>query len=657
MQFSRKIKKWILIITWILGLTALVLVGVARASSSLVVIGNPKIKVSHLTKDQVVDLYLSEPASLKSNERLQPYDQPSNSVAYQLFYKSLLGWDSNRLSSYWSSLIFTGQASQPPTVASDAAAIAAVEQVPNTIAYVMSNSLRGVGKKVKVLYGNYKPAPIQTNNAYYHSMSSGNMASSQRHSGYHSMYQAPRRVSSSKQNKKLQAQLAKELTTLRRQRRRSVPRSHAANQKGNVWNTVSLNLKVGDSAKRVAVKHEILWYLDHRKILNLMLNNASPYIYDVYQQVQKRHMPALFALLPMVESGYNPFAYSHAGAAGLWQMMPGTASSYGLDINWWYDARRDLLTSTNAALNYLVRLHNNLGQWYLAAAAYDAGQGAVSAAIEYNKRVHRSTQFWSLPLSNETKKYVPKLLALANIIKNHKRYGIQLPNVANRPYFVAFKMDSQLDRGEIAKLAGVSTSIIHHLNPGLRRWATRPDGDYILLIPAAKAEVFRRHLSHVSGKTHISWQYHEVRRKETLHSIAKNYHTSVTLLRKVNGLKSNRIHAKQGVLVPLWLNKKYKNPLNKPLSIYHKPKVKSKPKTVTHQFNTSAVSHVSATKLLSGLHKTAPKKSKSTIQHHSSARSVESKDVLTVKKLSSKDKKPISKNDSLKTLVSKIYQQ
>lgn len=338
----------------------------------------------------------------------------------------------------------------------------------------------------------------------------------------------------------------------------------------NLWPIIAGQFELTGYENQPDVRHQILWYASHKQILEQMLTNAAPYIYYVYRQTQQRNIPAEFALLPMVESGYDPFAYSRAGATGLWQMMPGTASSFGLNIDWWYDARRDTVVSTQSALNYLVTLHSAFKDWLLAAAAYNAGIGAVQAVQQQNQRLHRETSFWDLPFSQETKDYVPKLLALAAIIKHPGKYGITLPYVPDQPYFSAVTLNSQMDVVELGRLAGVSTAVIHRLNPGMRRWASNPNSSYALLLPYDKMSVFTHNLSRVNGKEHVSWQYHEVQTGETLQSIAKNYHTSVALLDQVNTLKSGAVVPEQGLLVPLYLHRTY----GEPIAVVHRKKLR-----------------------------------------------------------------------------------
>ena len=385
-----------------------------------------------------------------------------------------------------------------------------------------------------------------------------------------------------------------------------------------VWQVIQKHIHLGHSINDTYVQQQIRWFAAHPNEVELMLRNATPYIYYVYAETAKRHMPARFALLPMVESGYNPYAYSAVGAAGLWQMMPGTASSYGLSISWWYDSRRDIMTSTTAALNYLVRLHNNLNSWDLAAASYDYGEGAVEAAMAYNRAHGRSTSYWQIPLPLETREYVPKLMALAYLVKHASEFHIALPNVSDQPYFVAVKLGCQLDLAEAAKFAGVPIDVIQMLNPGMRRYATDPAGHYTLLIPADRVQTFKQNLDQVIGTTHISWQYHEVRQGETLYKIARDYHTSALVIREVNHLSSNAVAPGEGVLVPIWLNHAYQA-----ATAYFQPAnnhvVLPVTKTVSAALpalQLNAVTRLSASQLLSGHFTSSSQQSTLTANSH-----------------------------------------
>lgn len=327
----------------------------------------------------------------------------------------------------------------------------------------------------------------------------------------------------------------------------------------NLWISISHDFQLNnEDTSNYYVGKQVRWFRKQQYYLFELTRNAQPYIYYVLQQVRKRGMPSEIALMPMIESNYNPFNPSRRGAVGLWQIMPGTASGFGLTINWWYDGRRDVVASTNAALNYLQYLHDYFHDWLLAIAAYDSGEGRIIAAIRYNRRHHRPTDFWSLPLPYETKTYVPKLLALADIIKNHSDYGLRLIPVDNKPFFSTLTLKTQMPLEHLAKLSSTSTKLIRYLNPGFRRWATMPDHTYHFLVPIDKAQILRNRLAagnhHTLPHTNPSgpkWLYHSVNSGESLSVIAEKYKTSVHALRKTNKLSHKTLRIGQNLLIPV----------------------------------------------------------------------------------------------------------
>lgn len=318
----------------------------------------------------------------------------------------------------------------------------------------------------------------------------------------------------------------------------------------SLWPAMAKNFKLEQRSLSKMVKKKLSFFSRRQDYMNELTGNAKFYLYYVYQQTQKRHMPAEIALLPMIESDYNPFRYSRSGAVGLWQMMPGTASGFGVKINGWYDGRRDLIASTKAALDYLAYLHGMFGSWFLAIAAYDAGEGTVKAAIRYNKRRGRPTDFWSLPLPHETKVYIPKLLALARIIKNPHLYNLKLKDVVNNPYFSQIKVDHQVNIREIAKITNTPTKLIRKLNPAFRHEETIPHKSSTLLVPNNKAALLEEHLYNKQHKN-ITWLHYSVKSDESLNTLAKQYQTSIDTLKKVNNLSDNTLHAGQLLLIPM----------------------------------------------------------------------------------------------------------
>lgn len=320
--------------------------------------------------------------------------------------------------------------------------------------------------------------------------------------------------------------------------------------RSDVWSALSANFRLDDNPDHELIKKEIDYFLLYRNYLNQLTSNAEPYIYYVYQQTRKRGMPAELALMPMVESNYTPFSISKSGATGLWQMMPGTASGFGIKIDWWYDGRRDIVASTNAALNYLAYLHNYFGNWLLAIAAYNSGEGTVRNAMAYNKKHGRPTDFWSLPLPYETKMYVPKLLALANIVSNASTYQYHLVPVENKPYFKKVTLHQQIDLNHVAQLAETTPQMIRLLNPGFRRWATTPNKSYTLLLPSNNADLFTENLAQNNTKL-VTWIHHHVKPGESLASIATQFKTHPTIIAKINNINNNIIYPQQSLLIPI----------------------------------------------------------------------------------------------------------
>jgi membrane-bound lytic murein transglycosylase D len=326
-----------------------------------------------------------------------------------------------------------------------------------------------------------------------------------------------------------------------------------------IWSSVTRQFRLlPQYQKYTAVSRSVSWFLKKQDLLTKVIENSAPYIYYVLAQVKKNNLPSELALLPMIESGYDPYAYSNRTATGLWQMMPTTAADLGSEISWWYDARRDTVISTQYALQYLRQLHHQFQDWLLAIAAYNVGPARIERAIRQNKKAGKKTDFWSLPLPQDTKCYIPNLLALAQIIAHPNEYNITLPNIPNKPYFSIIPIQSQITLTQTADLANTSESAIQVLNPGLRRWAAPPNTAYNLLIPAQQAKNFKTAIQKLQGKEQITWIYHEVRSGETLKSIAKNYYTTTSVLKKANGLSTgNHLAQGQGLLVPIRLHEKF----------------------------------------------------------------------------------------------------
>ncbi len=319
----------------------------------------------------------------------------------------------------------------------------------------------------------------------------------------------------------------------------------------NVWEVLRRQFVLNHEVTQPEVINQIHWIAAHPSYLQKLALKSEPYIYHIVTEIRKRKLPGELALIPMIESSYDPFAYSGMGAAGLWQLMPGTGTDLGLKQDWWYDGRRSIGPSTNAALNYLAYLNNFFnGDWLLSFAAYDSGEGTMSRIIKNSGIKNKTPSFWSLKVPQETKAYIPRLLALAEIIQNPERYKIQLPDIPHAPYFEEVNIGSQIDLNHAAKLAGISYKDLIKLNPGFNRWATAPYHPFKLLIPANKVESFSRNLANVPEDKRVSWTRHQVSAGDNLAIIAQQYHTTVNLIKELNQLKTNSIKKGQFILIP-----------------------------------------------------------------------------------------------------------
>jgi membrane-bound lytic murein transglycosylase D len=297
-------------------------------------------------------------------------------------------------------------------------------------------------------------------------------------------------------------------------------------------------------ADPVTVQTHIDEYVKHPHLLAQLLHRGEPYLFHILNRLEQAGMPAELALLPVVESAFDPFATSPTGAAGIWQFMPATAADAGLDQDWWYDGRRDIIASTEAALEYLDQLHNRFdGDWLLALAAYNAGHARVRRAIRRNRDAGKPVDFWHLSLPAETRSYVPRLIALRIIIENPDSYNISLPTLSDTRYFSRVEIRGQIELSVAARLSGVSLVELQRLNPGYARAITPPDKDHMLLVPSLVEGVFRERIARLPQDQRIQSIRHRIRRGDNLGTIAQHYRTTVSELRKVNRLKGSKIIA------------------------------------------------------------------------------------------------------------------
>ncbi len=323
------------------------------------------------------------------------------------------------------------------------------------------------------------------------------------------------------------------------------------NHEDDTWQRIRNGFDLADLEHK-RIQQELNWFKRHPEYMTRVVERARPYLHYIIEQVEAAEIPTEIALLPIVESAFQPFAYSHGRAAGIWQFIPATGKRYGLKQNWWYDGRRDVYESTKAAIKLLKKLNENFdGDWMHALAAYNTGDGRVKRAIRRNKREGKSTDFFSLKLPKETRAYVPKLLALRDIIEYPEKYGIQLDTIPNQPYFEQVKLDSQIDLALAADMAGLPLDDLYRLNSGYNRWATSPNGPYDLLLPVTHVEQFKTKLAELPANKRIRWIRHRVRKGETLGTIAQKFHTSVRTIKRVNHLRGKMIRTGRGLTIPV----------------------------------------------------------------------------------------------------------
>jgi len=282
-----------------------------------------------------------------------------------------------------------------------------------------------------------------------------------------------------------------------------------------------------------------------------MVDRSSHYLFHIIEEIERRKMPAEVALLPMIESAYNPQAYSKAHASGLWQFIPSTGRLYGLRQNWWYDGRRDVIAATNAALDYLEKLYGMFGDWELALASYNWGEGAVSRAIARNQAKGLPTDYASLTMPAETRNYLPKLIAVKNIIADPARFGVKLASIPNEPYFEVISVKRHIDIKLAARFADMTLDEFRFLNPAHNKPVIKSDGSETIVLPRNRISLFRANIEN-SDKPLVSWQAHTVKAGEKPEKIAANYGMSVNELKQVNNITaSNKFRTGLPLLVPV----------------------------------------------------------------------------------------------------------
>lgn len=322
-------------------------------------------------------------------------------------------------------------------------------------------------------------------------------------------------------------------------------------EENNIWPRIRSQMTFTIPEKKRLISQRN-WYVKHPSYLKRVAKRAEPFLHYIVEELEKNNMPIELALLPVVESAFDPFAYSHGRASGMWQFVPGTGERFGMKQNWWYDGRRDVIASTEGAISYLKYLNNFFdGDWMLALAAYNSGEGRVRNAVRKNKRLGKPTDFWSLDLPKETRAYVPKLLALADIIKRPEHFDLTLYPIDNKSVLTQVDIKSQLDLAKAATLADLSLAELQRLNPGFNRWATDPDGPHRLLLPSHSVEKFELGLNKLSKNDRLAWQRYKIKEGDNLGLIANKFNTRIELIQEVNNIKGNQIRAGKHLLIPV----------------------------------------------------------------------------------------------------------
>ncbi len=299
------------------------------------------------------------------------------------------------------------------------------------------------------------------------------------------------------------------------------------------------------------VTREFEWFQRNPEYLNRVFGRAQRYLHHITNEVVNRGMPLELALLPVVESAFNPFAYSKAHASGLWQFIPSTGKLYGLERSYWQDQRRDVLESTRAALDFLDYLNKRFnGDWFLAIAAYNTGPGNVQRAINRNTALGRPTDFFSLSLPSETRAYVPKLIALARLMRDPAAHGLEMPPLPDAPYFRVIPTESSVDLRLMAEIAGVEVEEMHALNPSWNRWVTDPTGPHRVLVPDVVADRFVNEIAGRDAATRARLIARRVEPGESITSIASKFQIPESYLRHSNSLPSGQPKAGDSLLVP-----------------------------------------------------------------------------------------------------------
>jgi membrane-bound lytic murein transglycosylase D len=319
---------------------------------------------------------------------------------------------------------------------------------------------------------------------------------------------------------------------------------------GDLWQRMRRGFALAELESPLVVERQA-WYAQRPQQIKIMVERSRRYLFHIVEELEKRGMPTELALLPMVESAFNPMAYSRAHASGLWQFIPGTGKRYELKQNMWYDGRRDIVDSTSAALDYLKDVYDMHGDWHLALASYNWGENAVARAIEKNRRAGQPTDYLSLPMPRETRGYVPKLQALKNLIANPQAYGVTLLPIPNEPYFATVNKTRDIDVQLAARLAEMDVDEFVALNPGFSRPLIRTSVAPRIVLPADKVDTFHENLEKYDDKSLVSWKTYVPKKGENLEAIARKHGLTVAQLKEVNGIGARSRQVPNLLVVPI----------------------------------------------------------------------------------------------------------
>ena len=330
----------------------------------------------------------------------------------------------------------------------------------------------------------------------------------------------------------------------------SLPKVDRTVPPADLWQRIRQGFAIPDIDSPL-VQRQTTYYAARPEYLQRMFDRSRLYLFHIVEEIEKRGLPTELALLPMVESAFNPMAYSRSHASGLWQFIPGTGRRYDLKQNWWYDGRRDIVDSTTAALDYLTMIYQMHGDWHLALASYNWGENAVARAIAKNRAAGKPTDYQSLKMPPETRMYIPKLQALKNIIANPAYFNVKLEPIPNEPYFATYDRVVDIDVQLAAKLAEMPVEEFIALNPAFSRPIIRASMTPRIVLPADKVDVFHENLAKLDEKSLVSWETYYAKKGDTFESIAKKHRMSVGQLKEVNGISVRNKVVPTMVVVPM----------------------------------------------------------------------------------------------------------